>query len=179
MKITPSERLSYRLMTLKDQNLLFELDQDPEVMRFISEGKPTSEKDLNEIIMPRMASYLTPEKGWGIWAVSKKDNHEYIGWVLVRPMHFFTGVPEYENLELGWRFKRNIWGKGFATEAANHIMQTLSLEQGVKTFSAIAVKDNISSIKVMEKLGMHFEKSEFHNDPLINMRMEYYTICLD
>ena len=176
MVIAPSDRLSYRLMTLADGHRLLDVDSDPIVMKFISNGVPTSEQDLENIILPRLAKYLQPDKGWGIWEVCDKLSMAYLGWILVRPMHFFSAQVEFDNWELGWRFKQSTWGKGYATESAKHIMQTLSDIHKIHLFTAIAVIENTASIKVMKKIGMSFEKSAFHVDPLINMQMEYYKI---
>lgn len=176
MKMPSSTRLKYRLMTLADGNRLLDVDSNPEVMKFISNGVPTSEHDLDNIILPRLAKYLRPDKGWGIWEVCDKISNEYFGWILVRPMHFFSPHTELDNWELGWRFKQSTWGKGYATESAKHIMQTLSKKHKIHLFTAIAVAENKASIQVMKKIGMSFEKSEFHVDPLINMQMEYYKI---
>ncbi|PKI03087.1 N-acetyltransferase [Glaciecola sp. 33A] len=176
MIMPPSTRLKYRLMTLADGQRLLDVDSDPMVMKFISNGVPTSEHDLDNIVLPRLAKYLQPNKGWGIWEVCDKVSNDYLGWILVRPMHFFSTHPEFDNWELGWRFKQSTWGKGYATESAKHIMQTLSDKHKVYSFSAIAVAENIASIHVMKKIGMSFEKSAFHVDPLINMQMEYFRI---
>lgn len=176
MKIPTSTRLKYRLMTLADGKRLLDVDSDPEVMKFISNGIPTSEHDIDNIILPRLAKYLRPDKGWGIWEVCDKVSNEYLGWILVRPMHFFSPDPELDNWELGWRFKQSTWGKGYATESAKHIMHVLSTKHNIHLFTAIAVAENKASLQVMKKIGMSFEKSAFHADPLINMRMEYYRI---
>jgi len=57
MNIVPSARLSYKLMTNEDGELLFQLDQDRDVMRFINGGKLTSMDEINDVFIPRMESY--------------------------------------------------------------------------------------------------------------------------
>ena len=103
--IPESQRLSFRLMNQNDGELLFQLDQDREVMRFISGGQLTTRSEIESIFLPRMKSYTNPQKGWGLWAIYDKDSGEYIGWILVRPMDFFSDNPQWDNLELGWRIK--------------------------------------------------------------------------
>ena len=102
MKMNNSARLSYQLMTIDDAELLYQLDQDPEVMRFISDGNPSSRETIYNVLVPRMQKYLNSTKGWGIWQVNITETNEYIGWVLVRPMNFFSTSPEFDNLELFW-----------------------------------------------------------------------------
>mgnify|MGYP005827500057 CR=1 FL=1 len=176
MKIDDSSRLSYKLMSADDAPLLFELDQDPEVMRFINRGKMTSKEDINSVFIPRMEKYRNPTQGWGLWQVNIAETMQFIGWILVRPMEFFSGNPELDNLELGWRFKRSSWGKGYASEAAIHIKDCLSTSKEVKNFSAIAVEDNFASIAVMKKLGMSYVKTYLHKDPLGDLTAVYYQI---
>lgn len=177
MQVPASERLSYRMLNSSehDAQLLFDLDQDPEVMRFMSDGKPSSMQDIREIFIPRLECYRNPEKGWGLWACFDNDSAEFLGWVLTRPMHFFSDAPEYDNIELGWRFKRKSWGKGLATEAAISLQRALHKQFGITRFTAIADEHNHASIAVMKKLGMHYQKKAMHKDPLGDMELVYYT----
>jgi len=165
-------------MTLDDADLLFELDQDSEVMRFINKGKKTTLQEVHEVFIPRLKAYRNEVKGWGIWQVTLKDSGRYIGWVLVRPMAFFSENPELENLELGWRFKRDIWGKGYATEAACALKEALINKGGIKKLSAIAVEANKASTNVMLKLGMRYLKTELHKDPLGDAEVVFYEMTL-
>lgn len=176
MKINNSVRLSYRLMTADDAELLYQLDQDPEVMRFISNGKISSRDSIENVLVPRMQKYLNVEKGWGIWQVNIAKTDEYIGWVLVRPMNFFSDDVEFDNLELGWRFFQFSWGKGFASEAANHIQDVFALQSEYKKFSAIADEENMGSIGVMKNIGMSYIKTYLHTDPLFECQVAYYQI---
>jgi RimJ/RimL family protein N-acetyltransferase len=176
MNIISSARLSYKLMTKEDGELLFQLDQDPEVMRFITGGNPSSMEQINNILVPRMESYSNEQKGWGLWQVNISSSNEYIGWILVRPMNFFSDSPEFDNLELGWRFFQSSWGKGYASEAALHIKNTLAKNNDLKSFTAIAVENNLGSIAVMKKIGMSYVKSYLHKDPLFESQVVYYQI---
>ena len=120
--------------------------------------------------------YANQEKGWGLWKVNIKETEEFIGWILVRPMDFFNddNDTQWHNLELGWRFKQSSWGKGYATEAANALVEQFALMPEYTCISAIAVKENLGSIAVMEKLGMRFVKEYMHSDPLGDIPAVYY-----
>lgn len=163
-------------MTIDDAELLYQLDQEPEVMRFISDGNPSSRETIYNVLVPRMQKYLNSTKGWGIWQVNITETNEYIGWVLVRPMNFFSTSPEFDNLELGWRFFQTSWGKGFASEAAQHIKDVLAAKPEYKKFSAIADESNLASIGVMKKIGMSYIKTYLHIDPLFECNVAYYQI---
>lgn len=177
--VTNTERLSFRLLDPQepaDIKLLWSLDQDPQVMRFINGGNPTSVEDMDSIFVPRLNAYRNPQKGWGMWGVFDATNTDFFGWILVRPMHFFSAQRDDSDLELGWRFTRSSWGKGIATEAANTIMMALYQQTQVAKYSAIAVSDNLASIAIMKKLGMSFVSSGVHKDPLGDMLVDTYAV---
>lgn len=179
ISIPVSERLQFRLLDAADAELLFELDQDEQVMQFINGGRKTSRSELYERMLPRMLSYRDPSKGYGIWQVSTRADYQpspnqYLGWILVRPMGFFSATPATDDLEIGWRFKQSAWGKGFATEAATAIMAVLSEQPQLRSFSAIALPNNTASIAVMKKLGMLFIRQGVQQDALGHQEVVYY-----
>lgn len=163
MYIPDSERLAYELVSEKHAEFLWSIDQDEQVMKYINGGKRTSRDDIDGVFLPRIKAFSNPALGWGVWKVTEKSSGEDIGWILVRPMLFFTATPQSDNLELGWRFKRETWGKGYATEAARAVRDNL-FEMGVELFSAISLPDNKASIAVMKKLGMEFSHQMHYQD---------------
>ena len=178
MKIANSQRLSFRLMGQEDAQLLFQLDQDSDVMLFINGGIPNSMADIHAIYLPRMKAFTNAEQGWGLWQVSEKTTQEYLGWVLVRPMDFFSDAPKFKDLELGWRFFKSTWGKGYATEAAQAICTALAKNNDIDYLSAIAVEDNVGSINIMNKIGMNFVKKYLHEDPLGDAEVVLYQMSV-
>ncbi|WP_370317072.1 GNAT family N-acetyltransferase [Pseudoalteromonas sp.] len=163
MNIARTARLSFRLMDENDAELLYELDNDPEVMKHLTRGKVSTMQTIKEVFIPRLNAYKNEQKGWGLWQVNIIESNEFIGWVLVRPMGFFE-QPDFSDLEIGWRFKKMSWGKGYASEAALAIAKAVSEPEEVKSLSATALKANLGSIKVMEKLGLKFVKNYTHKD---------------
>ncbi len=132
-----------------------------------------------EVSIPRMESYTNSDKGWGLWKVSIIESNQFIGWILVRPMDFFTDNPQLNNLELGWRFSQNSWGKGYATEAAESIKNAIIVkDKSVTKLTAIAIEENSGSINIMSKLGMSYIKKDIHKDPLGDMMVVYYELEL-
>ncbi|QBG35790.1 GNAT family N-acetyltransferase [Litorilituus sediminis] len=181
MHVADSERLSFRLFDQNDGKLLWQLDQDPEVMKYVSGGKINTMDDINTIFLPRMAKYTNPEQGWGIWQVSDKSTQEYLGWILVRPMEFFNEdaaikAAHEKDIELGWRFFQKTWGKGYASEAAMAIKDALIAQTNIDYLSAIAVEENLGSINIMKKLGMKFIKKALHQDPLGETELVFYQM---
>jgi len=178
MDIADSTRLTYRLLGQDDARALWELDQDPEVMFFINGGKPSSIETINEVFLPRMKAYTDEKNGWGLWQVSDKVTQEYLGWVLVRPMDFFSDEPKWRDLELGWRFFKKDWGKGYATEAAIAIKNGVASKSDIDYVSALAIEDNNGSISVMKKIGMSFMKKYIHKDPLGDFNAVHYQMSV-
>jgi len=91
-------------------------------------------------------------RGYGLWAVERKDTAGFIGyvglWPATFPAHFTPAV------EVGWRLAADQWGHGYATEAARaalaHGFDSLGLEEIVSFTSSV----NVRSWRVMERLGM-------------------------
>ena len=178
LTVTPSARLTYRRVTAQDRDFLFEIDQDEEVMRYLTGGRKTTRKEVDEVFIPRIESFNNEEKGWGLWQVSlSTGNRQAIGWILVRPLGFFTGNPQPDNLELGWRFRRQSWGKGYATEAAKAVLDSLK-QAGCPQFSALALADNHGSINIMQKLGMQYQRTERYTDAIFDDDVVVYSTGL-
>lgn len=162
-----------------DAQALWQLDQDPEVMHFLNGGKPNSMDDINTICLPRLAKYTNKDKGWGIWQVSNKITNEYLGWVLARPMEFFTDKANTDDIELGWRFFKKSWGNGYATEAAIAIKDALIAHGSISFVSALAVEENIASTQVMKKIGMSLLRKYRHEDPLGDFDAVHYQVAVN
>lgn len=147
--IAETERLYLREMTAADAKSAYELNLDPEVIQYTGDVAFESIKEAERFLI----NYDHYRKyGFGRWAVIQKSNKEFLGWCGLK---FHEDSNEFD---LGYRFFKKHWGKGFATEASK-----ACLELGFKKFNmpeiyAEAMKTNPASIKVMEKIGMHFVK---------------------
>ncbi|MAD77470.1 MAG: GNAT family N-acetyltransferase [Rheinheimera sp.] len=180
LTVPASRRLSFRLLSANDAALLFEVDQDEEVMRYLNGGKRTSMQQITEIFLPRMAQYRNPQRGYGIWQVCRTVDNAYMGWVLIRPIGFNTATPSVDDVELGWRFKRLYWGQGYASEAAAAVAkEVVANNNEVQYVSAITTPDNAGSIGVMRKLGMRFVKRYMHQDALGEVDAVLYRKKID
>ena len=109
-------RLTVTPRTLADLTACLAMDRDPEVTKFIT--GPWSDPDRHEAFVRERIETDFGE-GLGYWSVfSRKRLDHFLGWVLLIP---YDGVgPE---IEIGWRFNRDAWGKGFATEAARPVLE--------------------------------------------------------
>jgi RimJ/RimL family protein N-acetyltransferase len=153
--ILRTERLYLRELVRTDSAALFELDSDPEVMRHISKGKPTSMSKIECEYLPLMLSYQGTSPPQGFWAAHLISDDQFIGWFHLRPDKFTK-----EEMELGYRLKRDFWGRGLATEGSKAIVMRALGEWGYDVVSARTLVVNTASRRVMEKTGLRFE-SEF------------------
>ncbi|MGS0676511.1 GNAT family N-acetyltransferase [Shewanella sp. 0m-4] len=188
MTTLTTARLIISPMSLDDVDLLFELDQDPLVMKYINGGRIVTREEIENVFIPRFAKFSNLDKGWGLWKVFAKPTTDkgskplltiaptFAGWILIRPMYYFTDEPYFNDLEIGWRFKQSTWGKGIATESANTVVKHLAETQlNIERFSAIADDRNLASINIMTKLGMSYEGKLEHPDAGDDVEVVLYS----
>ena len=156
-----TERLFLRRFTTADVDNLVELDGDPEVMRFINGGKPTSRDEVRNDILPRFLQYYERFDGYGFWAAIEKSTGEFVGWFHFRPDEK-SGPHEPE---LGYRLRRSAWGKGFATEGSRALIRKGFTEFEVQRVFASTMTVNVASRRVMEKAGLKFVRTFFQDWP--------------
>lgn len=157
MKIfAETERLILRELEYTDTNDLFEMDSNPEVHLYI-ENNPV--KSIDEIVkVIEMLKKQYQENGIARWAVVEKLTNECIGWSGLK--YFKQPLNNHNNFyELGYRFKKKHWGKGFATESSNAILNYGFTNLKVDSIFAITDPKNINSKKVLTKLGFDFKKT--------------------
>ena len=146
-----TDRLILREFTAKDTPLLVLLDSDPEVMRFISDGRPTDPADIRDKVLPRFLDWHERSAVFGYWAAIEKASGEFIGW-----FHFRPGKVDADGIELGYRLKRSAWGQGYATEGSQGLIAKGRQLPEVQRIYARTLAANRKSRRVMEKLGMRF-----------------------
>jgi len=94
-------------------------------------------------------------------------------------MGFLSDKPEFDNIELGWQFFKKAWGKGYATEAATALKDTLIAQGGVNYISALTTEENIGSVRVMKKIGMSLFRSYRHKDPIGDFDAVHYQMSVN
>jgi RimJ/RimL family protein N-acetyltransferase len=153
--LVETERLILRRFTERDGENLFRLDSDPEVMRFLSGGARTPHEVISAKVLPRFLRYDERFPGFGFWAALEKASGDFIGWFSFNPSH----VDNPYEVNLGFRLRRAVWGKGYATEGARALIWLGFTEWGVERVLATTYQDNIASRRVMEKLGMKLTRT--------------------
>ena len=143
-------RLQLREFDLSDAEALYELNSDPEVMRFTGD-RPFSTVDEAETFVQNYDAYK--EFGFGRWAVISKQSGRLIGWCGLKRN-------EMNLIDIGFRFFRDQWGKGYATEAAKAALTYGFMELGLEQIIGRAARENGASLRVLEKLGMEYWKED-------------------
>jgi len=165
--------------TEADAELLFELDSDPEVMRFIGPFRGPTVEAYRERIRTVWLPYYSPHSSRGFWALHEKTAGQFVGWCFVRPATDYkyaaeAGWTRPSDLELGYRLRRASWGRGLATEASTALVRLALADPSVTCIVAAALVPNRASTRVMEKIGMkrvrEFAVPDF-NDPLVTCAM--------
>ena len=151
MKILETERLALRQMKVEDAEFIFELVNEAAFIRNIGDkGVRTLEDARNYILNGPVASYA--KFGFGLYLVELRETGEAIG---------ICGLLKRDSLEdvdIGFAFLEKFWGRGFAHESAAAVMEYGRNVLGIKRIVAITSPDNEGSIRVLEKIGLRFEK---------------------
>jgi RimJ/RimL family protein N-acetyltransferase len=150
-----TDRLILRRFTPADADLLVELDSDPEVMRYLTGGPPTPREQIEHDILPAWLRYYERGDRYGFWAAIEKASGDFIGWFHFRPG---PDAPADEP-ELGYRFRKAAWGKGYGTEGSRALIAKGFTQDGVRRVVASTYADNLGSRRVMEKSGLTFVRT--------------------
>jgi RimJ/RimL family protein N-acetyltransferase len=147
-----TERLILRPFQPSDLDAYADICADPEVMRFIGDGRPMSRGDA----WRQMAMFVGHWhlRGFGTWALEERASGQLVGRV---GCHYPEGWPGFE---IGWTLARAYWGMGLAHEAARaavrHAFEALDRPHIISVINA----DNRRSIRLAERLGESFEWSD-------------------
>lgn len=163
--ILTTERLLIRALDFIDENDIFEMDSDPEVHLFINNNPIDSIIQTREFI--KEMQNQNKENGVARWAVVCKESHECMGWA---GFEFFkTPVNNHVNFyELGYRFKRKHWGKGYATESCKAIIEYGFNQLNINRIFAITYPGHVNSQKVLNKLSFRQVNDFFYGRDLMH-----------
>jgi RimJ/RimL family protein N-acetyltransferase len=141
-------RLQLRQFTLDDFDDLFRLYSDAEVMKYLSlRTREQTQASLHKHIQHWQ------QHNFGMWAVIHKDSSKLIGRC---GLGFLENTPE---VELGYVFDKSYWNMGLGTEASQATLQYGFRELKLERIVAIAKPENIASVRVIQKVGMKYQKN--------------------
>lgn len=148
--VLETERLILRRIQPTDACDMYEYASDPEVPRYLPwEVHPSLEytREYLEYLETRCAV-----GDFFDWAVVERESGRMIGTCGFTRFRF-----EDDCGEVGYVFRRDVWGKGYAPEALRAVMTFGFGALGLQRVEAKFLEGNDRSLRVMEKLGMRFE----------------------
>lgn len=157
-----TERLVLRRFTANDVENVVDLDSDPEVMRYLTGGKPTPREVVRDETIPAWLAYYGRYAGYGFWAACEKATGDFLGWFHFRPHPDGQRRSDgslRDGVELGYRLRGSAWGKGYATEGSRALIRKGFTELGVTRVYAETMAVNVGSRRVMEKAGLRFVRT--------------------
>jgi RimJ/RimL family protein N-acetyltransferase len=151
LKTFQTDRLILRPMTEKDADFILELLNDPSFIRYIGDRKVrTLDGAKAYITNGPVASYS--QNGFGLYLVEQKESGESMG------MCGLIRRNTLKDVDIGYAFLPKFWSRGYALEAAREMKRYAQEELGLKRLVAVVDPENPPSIRLLEKLGMKFEK---------------------
>ena len=159
--ILETPRLILRQFTEADVDNLFNLNSDPEVMRYLTGGRPTPREDIRDQILPLHLAVYGRLDRLGTWAAESRATGEFLGW-----FHFRPGPDsDISNIDLGYRLRRPAWNKGYATEGSRAVIDLGFSELGVERVFAHTMTLNAASRHVLEKCGLRLVGTTPYDGP--------------
>jgi [ribosomal protein S5]-alanine N-acetyltransferase len=151
MRVLETERLVLRHLCMEDAEFIRELLNEPSFIQNIGDrGVRTKADACRYILNGPVVSY--DRLGFGLYLVALKETDTSIG---------ICGLVKRDTLEdvdIGFAFLPKSWGKGYAYESATAVMEYGRKVVGLKRIVALTAPGNESSIRVLRKLGLRFEK---------------------
>jgi ribosomal-protein-alanine N-acetyltransferase len=151
LTILETERLLLRQLSTEDAEIILELLNEPSFIRNIGDrGIRTIEGANSYILNGPVASYA--KNGFGLYLVKLKETNDSIG------MCGLIKRDTLEDVDIGYAFLPKFWSKGYAVEAAQAVKEYARDKIQLNRIVAIVDPQNQGSIRVLEKIGLQFEK---------------------
>lgn len=144
-----TERLYLREMTPEDAPFAYTLNADPDVLKYTGDDSFDSIDEAREFLS-NYDHYR--HYGFGRWAVVLKSTNEVIGWCGLKY------IADLDEFDIGFRFLKTHWNQGYASEAASVCLKAGFNHFKMPEIVGRAMKDNLGSIRVLEKIGLSYYK---------------------
>jgi len=151
MKIIETDRLTVRWMSPDDADFILKLMNEPSWLRFIGNKGVRTRADASAYILKGPVEMYS-RLGFGLYLVELKEAGIAIG------MCGLIKRDALEDVDIGFAFLPEYWGKGYAYEAASAVMEHGKTDFGLNRLVAITSPDNDASVRLLEKLGFRFER---------------------
>jgi len=159
--VIQTRRLVLRRWLAKDRQPLARIHADPQVMAWLG-GVATREQ--SDAYLDRYEVHFA-EHGFGLWAVTRADDGVLVGVAGLRRV--LSDHPRAPCVEAAWRFAREAWGQGLASEAAGAALQDGFRRVGLEEAMAWTAAHNLRSQGVMRRIGMVRDPSRDFEHPAL------------
>ncbi|WP_433750786.1 GNAT family N-acetyltransferase [Falsibacillus pallidus] len=150
MKVVDTERLRLRWLTEEDAGFMLELLNDPGYIQFIGDRGVKTEEEARKFLLNGPIK-MYHEHGIGLYVVERKKDGALLG---ICGLIKRNGL---EDIDIGFAFLEQFRGQGYGFEAAEAVLDYGKNVKRLKRIVAITTKDNESSTKLLEKIGLRFE----------------------
>jgi len=151
-----TDRLTLRAFRTEDAPALTGILQQKDVLKYFPGDTVPSVERSERFITNQLESWAV--KGYAWWAVEDRETGALLGWSGLQYLS------ETDETEIGYLLHKNFWGRGLATEGARvgirFGFETIGLEEVI----ALAHPENVASRRVMEKMGMSFDREAEYFD---------------
>jgi RimJ/RimL family protein N-acetyltransferase/predicted nucleotidyltransferase len=156
-----TQRLVLRPIELADLDRFVSLHADREVMRFIGPlDRATAQERLQH------AEREWQERRYGMLAVIERATGHFLGRAGLKYW------PQFDETELGWVLQRDVWGRGYATEAGSACIEWGFSEFPMPYLTAMVSPENVKSVRVVERLGL----TPLRDDVLLGASVVVYAL---
>lgn len=165
--ILETARLRLRHLSSADAPFMLELLNDPDFIRNIADrGVRTEDEARRYILEGPAASY--EQHGFGLYLVEVKESGARVGicGLLRRDCH--------PDVEIGFAFLPAARGQNLASEAAQAVLDLAVRALRLERIVALTAPDNFASMRVLEKLGFHFDRMVSWMNPAPGSRLFVY-----
>ncbi|MCF6361527.1 MAG: GNAT family N-acetyltransferase [Cyclobacteriaceae bacterium] len=152
MKTLHTKRLSLRLITESDLEEIHLLQSIPEVDKYNTLGIPKDFEETKKVMAPLLAANQKEEIDYFTFAIEQKLDNEFVGLIAL-----VLNGKKYNGAEVWFKLYPKFWGKGYATESLNKILDFGFDELKLHRIGAGCAVDNKASARVLEKVGMQYE----------------------
>ena len=147
--ILETNRLIIRELNVDDSKNCYELNLNPNVIKYTGD-KAFQNVTEAQLFLKNYNDYK--KNGFGRWAVINKTNKEFLGWCGLKYSKTLNET------DIGFRFFEKNWNKGYATESAKACLKYGFENLKLETIVGRVMEKNLASIKVLKKIGLHFER---------------------
>jgi RimJ/RimL family protein N-acetyltransferase len=149
-----TENLRLRPFTPADATPMHHILNGKDVLKYFPGPQSLTAEQVQRSISQLLTHWQ--ENGYGLWAVEPRATGNLLGRCGLQYL------PETDEVEIDFILDREYWGQGFATEAGQASLQYGFDKLGLSTIVGIVHPENVSSQRVLQKLGMQFvEETEY------------------